>query len=264
MIAVRGASGLGDSVYLRPIIEHFVRAGRDPVALSNYPEVFDGAGCRVEPFRRERVDVVAHYVTGKSRQGTTQFQDMAIAAGITEPVTFGFQWPVKNPALIGSVRERAAGRPVVIVHGGRRPMARTDGFGMELLPEPGAFEAALAGLEGCYLIGIGRDEPLYPLEVDEDLKGETTVSDLLDLFATCDGVLAQCSFAVPMAEVFDRPLLVLWAARGLAVTNLYIRQITPAKVLSKPTSTHVVDDWDHDRIRAAVRGFLRVGERAAA
>lgn len=255
MIAVRGASGLGDSVYLRPIIEHFVRAGRDPVALSNYPEVFDGAGCRVEPFRRERVDVVAHYVMGKGRQGTTQFDDMVLAAGITERVPFGFAWPVKNPGLVAGVRARAAGRPVVLVHGGRRPMARTDGFGMELLPEPGAFEAALAGLAGCYLVGIGRDEPLYRLEVDEDLKGGTTVTGLLDLFATCDGALGQCSFVIPMAEVFDRPLLVIWAARGLAVNNLYIRQITPAKILSKPTSRHVVDDRQPEQITEAARAF---------
>lgn len=255
MIAIRGASGLGDSVYLRPIIEHFVRAGRDPVALSNYPEVFEGAGCSVEPFRRERVDVVAHYVMGKGRTDTTQFRDMSIAAGIAEPVPFAFAWPVKNAELVAAVRERAAGRPVVLVHGGRRPMARTDGFGMELLPDPAAFEAAIEGLEGCHLVGIGRDEPIYPLRVDQDLKGETTVTDLLDLFATCDGVLAQCSFAVPMSEAFDRPLLAVWAARGLAVTNQYIRQITPKKILAKPTSRHVVDDAQLDKIKEAARAF---------
>lgn len=255
MTAIRGASGLGDSVYLRPIVEHFARAGRRPVALSNYPEVFAGADCTVEPFRRERVDVVAHYVMGKGRAGTTQFEDMVRAAGIAEPVPLSFAWAVKNRELVDGVRARAAGRPVVLVHGGRAPMARTDGFGKELLPEEDAFRALLAALDGCYLVGVGAAESIYELPVDEDLRGETTVTDLLDLFATCDGAVGQCSFVIPMAEVFDRPLLVLWARRGLACTNEYINRITPAKVLHKPTSLHVVDDAGEDAIREVARAF---------
>lgn len=265
MKAIRCASGLGDSVYLRAICEHFVRAGDRVTALSNYPEIFEGSGCAVEPFRRERVDVVAHYVTGKANPATTQWEDVCRAAGVAGPVPFSISWAVKDPGAVSRLRERAAGRPVVLVQGGRTPMDRTDGFGKELLPDRQAFEAALDAIRGdCYLVAVGKAEPIYRLPADEDLTGRTTVSDLLDLFASCDAVVCQVGYAVPMAEVFDRPLLAVWADSGLKARHPYIAQITPAKVLSKPTSVHVVDDWDLDRIRAAARRFLRLPEAVPA
>lgn len=265
MKAIRCASGLGDSVYLRAIAEHFVRAGEKITALSNYPEIFEGSGCRVEPFRRERVDIVAHYVTGKSNQSTNQWQDVCLAAGVAHPIPFAFDWMVESRRLVDGVRERAAGRSVVIVQGGRTPMARTDGFGKELLPDRQAFEATLEPLRAdCYLVAVGKAEPIYRLPVDEDLTGRTSVADLLDLFKTCDGAVAQVGFAVPMAEVFDRPLLVVWAASGVTSREPYVRQITPSKILAKPTSIFVMDDWEHSRIQHHARRFVRSLESVAA
>lgn len=256
MTAVRCASGLGDSVYLRPVVDHLAARGEEVVALSDYPEVFIGARCKVEPYRRDRVDVVAHYVTGKANPATTQWQDVCRAARIPEDTPLAFAWAVRNHALVERVRREAAGRPVVLVHGGRVPMARTDGFGMELLPREEAFSAAVAGLAGACRVGIGGEGSVYPVEVDVDLRGSTTVSDLLDLFRSCDGVLAQCSFAVPMAEVFDRPLLVVWSVAGLESRVLYIRQVTPQKILQKPDSRYLLDCLPHEAITAGARGFL--------
>lgn len=266
MKAIRCASGLGDSVYLRAICEHFVRSGEQVTALSNYPEIFEGSGCAVEPFRRERVDVVAHYVTGKANLRTNQWQDVCLAAGVGHPVPLAISWAVRDSEMVSRLRARAAGRPIVLVQGGRTPMARTDGFGKELLPDRQAFECAVgeARAAGAYTVAIGKAEPIYRPPVDEDFTGQTTVSDLLDLFATCDAVISQVGFAVPMAEVFDRPLLVVWADSGLKARHPYVAQITPAKVLSKPTSKHVMDDWDHDRIRAAVRQLVTPAFEAAA
>ncbi len=262
---IRCASGLGDSIYLRGICEHFARAGRRVVAISDYPEIFEGSACRVEPFRRTGVDIVAHYVLGKVNPATNQWQDVCRAAGVMEDVPFTFDWPAHDSQLVAGVRARAAGRPMVLVQGGRTPMARKDRFGAELLPRQEAFEAALEPLRGrCYLVAVGKAEPLYPLAVDEDLTGQTSVPDLLDLFRDCDAAVSQCGFAIPMAEIFDRPLLVVWAAAGLTAAELYVRQITPAKVLSKPTSAWVMDDWGEDQIRFAAGRLIPARERAAA
>ncbi len=263
MRSIRSASGLGDSVYLRAIADHFART--EPItALSNYPEVFHGSRCSVEPFRRDRVDIVAHYVMGKANPSTNQWQDVCSGAGVTHPVPFTFAWRVRNPELVAGVFSRAADRRVVLVQGGRTPMARTDGFGKELLPDRQAFEAALTACGDCYLVAVGKAEPIYRVPVDEDLTGKTSVSDLLDLFEACDAAVAQVGYAVPMAEVFDRPLLVVWADSGLKAREPYVARITPTKVLSKPTSDWVLDDWDHERIRQHVRRFLAVQGREAA
>lgn len=265
MRSIRCASGLGDSVYLRAIADHLAVSGEEITALSNYPEIFIGSPCRVEPFRRERVDIVAHYVVGKTNASTTQWDDVRIAAGVAHPIPFGFGWRVQNDRLVDGVRERADGLPVVLVQGGRTPMGRTDGFGKELLPDRQAFEAAIDAIRGrCYLVAVGKAEPVYRAPVDEDLTGETSVSDLLDLFASCNAAVCQVGYAVPMAEVFDNPLLVVWADAGLKSREPYVARITPSKIFSKPTSTFVMDDWDHDRIARAARAFIDGPQEAAA
>lgn len=248
---IRGGAGLGDAMYIRPIAEHFVRAGERVKVCSGFPEVFLGSGAEVEPFDRFNIDVLAHYTAGKRDPTTNQWQDICRSAGVSVPLRF--EWEVKNHALIEGLKADAAGRRLVLVHGGRVPMGRTDGFGAELLPDRSAFAAALEALEDCFTVRVGKGADLYGLDVGVDLNGSTSVSDLLDIGSICDGVVGQCSFAIPLAEVFDKPLLCVWAARGLSAAHAYIRQITPAKVLSKPSSHYVMDDWAAERIQQVVR-----------
>lgn len=256
MIRIRSASGLGDSVYLRAIAEHFAKGGEKVVACTNYPEVFKSSRVTPEPFRKTDVDVVAHYVTGKAREGTTQWQDVCIAAGVADPVPFSFPWYPRRPGIVEDVRALAGDLPIVLVHGGRVPMQRTDGFGIKLIPERAAFEAVLEEVaRGCFLVAVGGADFVYELPFDYDLRGATTLPDLLDLFHGCDGVVGQVSYAVPMAEVFDRPLLAVWSSEGLADPHPYVRQITPQKVLSKDSSGFVLDSLDAGFLRERGRAF---------
>lgn len=261
---IRGGAGLGDAIYIRPIAEHFVRAGEKVTVCSGYPDVFLGSGAAVEPFDRFNIQVLAHYVGGKRDTTTNQWQDICRSAGVSVPLRF--DWQVRNPQLLEAIKADAGGRSLVLVHGGRTPMGRTDGFGKELLPQKSAFDAALGAVgDSCFLVRVGKGADLYPLDVDVDLNGSTSVSDLLDIASICDGVIGQCSFAIPLAEVFDKPLLVVWAAHGMQ-SNMhpYICQITPQKVLSKPTSSFVVDDWTVDAIQEAARTFRAHPLEAAA
>lgn len=253
---MRGPSGLGDSIYLRPIAEHYARAGDRVEVLSDYPDVFRGSSVSVLPFSRvTKVDFVAHYVAGKRNPNTTQFQDMCQAAGIKTAVPMRFDWTVLNTRLIDELRARAAGRKIVLVHGGRTPMGRTDGFGAELLPSKSAFDSALYALRDTMLVRIGKGAPIYSLATEVDLQDATTVSDLFDLAMVADGIVAQCSFAVPLAEVFSRPLLAVWSAKGMKASHSYVRTITPQKVLSGANSRHVIDDWTDDKIREVARAL---------
>lgn len=258
---IRGGSGLGDALYLRVVAEHFVRAGHHVTALSDWPDVFEGSGAAVERFTRENVDVLAHYASYRQDQTSTQFQDMLRSARITDPVALRFEWSIKNGGLIEGLLEKAEGRPIVLVHGGREAFGRSDGLGAEMLPPPDAFGLALGGFRDCYTVRIGKGKRLYEIPVDWDLSDQTSVSDVLDLGKTADYVLAQCSFAVPLAECFGRPLLTIWASRGLSSRNAIISSVTPQKILTAPTSHYVVDHWDRDQIRKAVQAF-RAASRA--
>ena len=258
VLRVRSGRGIGDSLYLRPIVDHFVEQGRAVVALSDHPAIFHGSGATVEAFTRQGSPTVAHYTETMHHQETTQYQDMLRRAGIEISVPLRFRWTVQNRRLVDALLKQAAGRPLILVHGGRVPMQRTDDFGRDLIPKRQAFEAALDALGDCYRVRIGKAPNLYPLPVDEDLGKRTTVADLLDLATICSGMVAQCSFAVPLAEVFDKPLLAVWSASGLASSTAYIRTITPKKVLTKTTSRFVVDDWMPDRIAEAARALHSV------
>lgn len=256
MKRIRGGRGLGDAIYLRPITEHFVRAGDPVTVLSDYADVFIGSGAAVEPFNRNAGNVVAHYVQGKATAGTTQWQDVCRSAGVAVPLRFN--WNVRNVDLVTRLAREAAGRPIVLVHGGRAPMGRTDGFGMELLPKQAAFEAALDELAGCFLVQVGKAEQIYKLRAHVDLNGTTSVSDLLDIAVACEGVVAQCSFAIPLAEVFDKPLLAIWSARARRSPQEFVRLTTPQKVLSGPRDNYVVDHWPEKQIREVARAFRGV------
>lgn len=253
---MRGGYGLGDAIYQRPIAEYLVSQGKEITVCTAYPEVFEGAGVSTAPFSRERINVLAHYSMRRALK-TTQFQDMCDSAKVPR-IELRFEWKVKNGHLLHEVIAKAQGRKVVLVHGGREPFGRKDGLGLELIPRREAFSEALKGFSDCFRVRIGNAAQ-YELDVDLDLQGKTSVSDLIDLGKVCDAVVGQVSFVAPLSEVFDKPFLAVWAEKGLRSGREVIRQITPAKILSKPTSFYVLDSWTEQQIAegaSAVRGLV--------
>ena len=256
MKRIRGGSGLGDSVYLRPVVDYFIRAGEPATVMSNFPDVFIGSGAKVEQFNRININVLAHYSLDRQNQNSTQFADMLRCAKLPPDVPLRFEWSVRNKALVDGVRAAAAGRPVIIVHGGRTPFGRTDGLGAEILPERAAFDVAVRALRECFTVRVGKGPSLYDIPARSDLTDRTSVSDLLDLIMNCDGVVTQCGYPVPMAECLGKPLLAVWSARGLQSPNPTIASITPAKILSAKTSRFVMDDWPEEQIVDVARSAI--------
>jgi len=252
-VRLRGGSGLGDALYLRPIAEHLLSRGDKVTALTAYREVFSGLDVTVEPFGRERVNIVAHYTHGKMRQESNQWQDICTSARLSVPMRM--VWHTRNTPLVQSVRTLAAGRKIILAHAGREPMGRRDGFGNEMLPKQSAVDDALGALKSAFIIEIGAGPQTYAVRSNLCLLDKTTVPDLFDLVSICAGVVAQCSFCVPLAELFDKPALFVWAARGLDSRQQFIRMTTPRKVLSKPSSTFVIDDYTTQQIQEAARAL---------
>lgn len=255
MKSIRGGSGFGDSVYLRPIVDALSEK-EEIVVCSNYPDVFRGSKAKVEPFRRTKIDITAHYVYGKGLPNTTQWYDTCRAAGIYP--AFKFHWDVVNADLVSRIKGLAAGKPIVVVHGGRPPMGRTDGFGGEILPRAEAFGYALKMFSDCLTVLVGSGKVSYTISTDVDLWDLTSVADVIDLFSIADGVIAQCSFAVPLAEAFDKCLVAVWSSRIAQAGRPYVRAITPQKILSKNTSWFVMDNWTEAQIKEEVRAIRLV------
>lgn len=255
---VRSGWGLGDGLYLQAVVRYLVGKGHRVEACSEWPDLFRplAHAVVVSPFRRERVDIVAHYTTRKNIEDTTQFQDCCIMAGIEEPVELKLDWEPINGRLVRQIQ--SVEKPVILVQLPRTPMGRTDGFAREVLPDCTTIQKVIDHIgERAFFIQVGSGEALFEFQgIDLDLASKTSVTDLLDVAFAADGMLGYCSFAVPLAESLDKPALFVWSRRGTRSRNRFIKAITPRKILHGAQSSFIFDDANKDTIEQAADALL--------
>jgi hypothetical protein len=257
MKTIRCGRGLGDSLYLQSVVRHLVEKGNRLRVKSDFPDLFRHLPrVEVKPFDR-RADIVAHYASSRGNTKTTQFQDCCQRAGITEPVELRLDWTATDEQFLPSLRDLP--RPIVLVQLPRAPMARTDGFGMELLPDCRVIQRAINLLRSrCVIVQVGAGTPLFRFDgIDLDLANKTTVRQLVDVASIADGFLGYCSFLIPLAESLSKPALVVWSSRGLKSGHLLIRQITPKKIIEKPSTVAVIDNAAPEELERACDAFIR-------
>ncbi len=259
MKSIRCGRGLGDSIYLQSVVRHLINRDGEPLKVrSDWPDVFAPLGDMVEvtPFTRLGVDILAHYATRKKIEGTTQFRDCCINAGIAEPVELRLDWAIRKTDLTDQLL--SFGKPIVCIQLPRAPMGRTDGFGLELLPDCRVIQKIIDGLRGrATIVQVGAGTPLFDfVGIDIDLSNKTTVKELIDVAAIANGFAGYCSFILALAESLHKPTMMVWARAGLNSKDLYVRQITPKKIIEHATTRYVIDDCTHQELAKAMHGFL--------
>lgn len=253
MKAIRCGRGLGDSIYLESVVRHLIeKTGEKYLVASDWPDVFKplGDSVKVVPFRRQNIDILAHYASRKKYPQYTQFRDCCINAGIQEEVELRLDW---KPTW-------GISEPFILVGLPRSPMGRTDGFGAEILPDCRVIQKVIDRYRGKYtIVQIGAGEALHKFDgIDIDLANKTSVSELLDLFHGCSGVIGYVSFVLAAAEAMHKPAFMVWSRAGLNSKDEYIRKITPRKIIEHPHSTKfVIDDCTEQELEDAALAFLR-------
>ncbi len=258
MKSIRCGRGLGDSIYLQSVVRHLINRDGQPLKVaSDWPDVFTPLGDMVQviPFTRINIDILAHYASRK-RLATTQFRDCCLNAGIRGPIELKLDWAEAKTPLISHLK--SYGKPLLLVSLPRAPMGRTDGFGAEVLPDCHLIQRIIDLLCEKYLIvQVGAGTPLFKFKnIDVDLANKTTVKDLLDAVSVCDGVLGYCSFILAAAESLNKPCLMVWSRKGLNSKDLYIRQITPQKIIEHKTTKYLIDDCTEQELLDAASTFL--------
>lgn len=258
MISIRSGMGLGDALYLQSVARHLVRQGHKVEACCAWPDVFRPLGDRVNvsPFRRERIDRLGHYTSRKATSGTDQFQDCCINAGIREPAELRLDWQMVNPAILDKFV--GCGVPIVAVQMPRAPFARTDGYGLELLPDCRVLQRVIdhIGARARFVL-IGSGAAMYELTaLDLDLTNKTSVCDVIDIGAKVDGFLGFVSFIVPLSESLLKPSLLVWSRKGLRSPHQPVRTITPQKILHRASSQWIMDDCADQIVTEAADAFL--------
>lgn len=241
-LRIRGGSGLGDAIYLQSIARHFIGQGYRPEVCSDWHDVFLPLKGQVDlaSFRRVEVDRLAHYSMRRGVLGTSQFEDGCIQAGITGQVEFNLGWPTATHRITAE----AGYRPIIVVQMPRPPFGRTDGFGMEFLPDCRRVQAAIDHIgKRAFFVQVGSGKPLFEFSgIDRDLTNRTSVCDLLDVGSLASAFLGHCSFIVPLAEAQSKPALLVWSRNGVNSPHQVVRQMTPQKVLHRASSLWVMDD----------------------
>lgn len=263
-IAIRCGKGLGDALYLQSVVRYFVGKGYHVEACCNFPDVFRPLkdSVTVSPFRRNRIDKSAHYSNRKTILATDMFEDCCINAGITESVEMKLDWVPQNLELIGQIKTGANGRPIIAIQLPRSPMDRIDGYGLELLPDCRVIQQAIDLIgDRALTVQVGAGKPLFEFSgIGLDLANRTSVSDVIDIAHTVQGFLGYCSFFVPLAESFSKPVLFVWSSAGLKSQNAFIRTVSPQKVLHRESSRYVIDDCSQGELSDAVNKlFEQIG-----
>ena len=259
MKAIRCGRGLGDSLYLQSVVRELIRrTGEKYRVASDWPDVFLPLGDKVEviPFTRTGITILAHYASRKAEK-TTQFKDCCLNAGLDGVVELRLDWPEASGELVA--RLKAPGKPIVCVQLPRAPMGRTDGFGLEVLPDCRVIQKFIDRLKGkATIVQVGAGTPLFNLTgIDIDLANKTTVKELIDVASVADGFLGYCSFILALAESLHKPTIMVWSRKGLNSKDLYIRQITPDKIIEHRSTRYVIDDCGDYEIERAMDGFLQ-------
>lgn len=256
--------GLGDSLYLQSVARYFVGKGENVDVCSAWPDVFRPLAGKVTvyPFRRERINTLAHYTARKGAPGTSQFEDVCMCAGIREPVDLRLDWVPTGGVAIPHLR------PVICVQLPRTPMDRTDSFGDELLPDCSVIQRVIDIIgDRATFIQIGKGKPLYSFAgINIDLANKTTVAELLDVACRADAFLGYVSFVIPLAESLSKPALLVWSRRGLKSRNAFINTVKPTKIIHRrDLCRYVIDDCSPADLDHAAHALLdQATSRAAA
>lgn len=257
MKSIRAGRGLGDAIYLQSIVRHITERGTELDVLTDWPVLFEPLGVKTSEFRRIGADLIAHYTERKAVAETDQFQDCCIRAGITGPVDLRLVWNGR--------RDFDTTKPVIAVQLPRAPFGRSDGYGMDLLPDFNVLQRAIDLIgDRAYVVQLGSGKRIRTFGgLDLDLANLTSVSELLDAACGADAFLGYCSFMVPLAEAQSKPALFVWSRRGLNSPTPYIKDITPLKIMHRHTSRYVVDDCYEKELAGAVDALCDAARRCS-
>ena len=255
-ISLKGASGLGDSIYAYPICKYYAARYETVNIMSKYPVLFQGLK-NVNVYDHKKVnyintpsgdkipiDIRFTYCGKKYTAGTSQFQDSCESAGIKESINLSIPWKVKNIALIEYIKDVADGRPICMMAAPYEPFGREDQWGKLLRIDSRILYDIVESRPDVCFVQIGNKYTLHSIETaDIDIINETSVSDLMDIASICDIGLSQVGNLLPMCESQCKKTFIIYSRKAVESDNKFISAIVPEKVTHfKKLNTSIYDD----------------------
>ena len=254
MIRIKCASGFGDAIYPYPIIQHYIKQGEKDISLmTDFKEIYTGVPVKIVPHSKDWASHKISYCRRKYTPGTSQFQDVCLFANVPSDLPLRVNWKPTTSNTIESVKAKLSksGKKLCIFSGPFRPFGRADEFGKEMTIDFKALQKLITHIHKThYIVIICSDAPIYNYDdIDLDINGETSVSDVLTLVQMADRTIGQVGHILPISEALGTPGLIFFSKKGLQSPERFISAITPEKVIHyKDLVKHIIDDWDMNTI----------------
>jgi len=206
MKIVKGASGFGDTIYMRVIMEWLLKKRPEKyIILTRHPEVFTDLSIETRSLSaKEQINYNCTYIHSKKGE-LTQFQDLVKRGGLPEIEFTSF---LKNRMPSGKTLIIPPYDPMGGVKTSRTMMPNKEEF--------------------------DNFTKLYANT--EYIKGQYKFLDLVEKFNSANLVIGQVGWAVPLAQMLDVPLIVIFTNRALNSPTSFVSTIKPHKIIEKPTT----------------------------
>jgi len=230
-----GSLGLGDAIYLYPIVKHCSEVGEKVTIITRYPEVYDGLKCEtVDPGEFISCRISARTTILESNI----FQDALTMSGIKENIPLKLEYKNKNVIKFKTDKKVCVIRNITV------PAAGEDDAKV-MVPDISVYQRIIDEFKNSvYFVLIGRqtNSDAVLTGIDLDLTKTSTLSEYFSVIDSADIVLTQPGHCVPIAEALDKNLFVIFAWEGLLSEAKRFRFTTPKKLLTKESSFYCVDN----------------------
>lgn len=265
-IRLKGASGLGDTIYAYPIVKYYAQRYDHVHYMTDYPELYKSIK-NVTCYKHRKtndmgdgtVDIRFTYCGMKYTPGTSQFQDSVLSARINEKLDLKIEWQIQNGRLTEDIKKRAENKKICILAEPYEPFGRLDCWGALLRIKPEVMQTIVNTFrDKVYFIATGNRFVLHHTKhVQHDLVEKTTVSDLMDLLSICDFGLSQIGNLLPMCEALGKKNFLVFAKAAMVSENKFIKAITPEKTVHyKELNCSITDDMSEEIILNKFRSFI--------
>jgi len=210
MKIIKGASGFGDTIYVRVIVEWLLTNRPDEyMVLTKYPNVFKDLDIKTGSYIKHiALDYDCQYIHDKTSK-YSQFEDMLRRAKLP---LFDMNTKLKN---------RQPTNTIIVIP----PYTPMGGATPARIMKP---------LDNEFIKYISDFENIKFLAEQIDFF------DLVDMFNSAKLVISQIGWTVPLAEMLDVPINVIFTRRALNSGQRFINTIKSHKIKTKETTKTVL------------------------
>lgn len=233
LVTLRGASGLGDAVYMYPVLKYYLEQGQCVEILTKYPEIYQPLakmGLVITDRYAKQPDRECRYAPRYPIQTTTTYQDTLILSGIEKHVPLEIEFTCNKKFSFPTNKKVCVIRDIIL------PMKQR-GDEACLIPNGIRYQAIIdAYKDKVYFVLAGNKNSFnFKLTgIDLDLTDKLDIHGMLQLIEQSDICISQSCFFLPFAEALNKKNFVVFSAEGFTSPAKFYRHITPAKIINKP------------------------------